>query len=58
MHVSIAAQTSVWGQQPAKGTCIVVGYTSMSQTETDPSLDPFPELPGKGLSLLHFKQQN
>lgn len=29
----------------------------MSQTETDPSLAPLSELPGKGLSLLHFERR-
>lgn len=54
MHLSFAAQTRV-GAAGNKGHMHSCG---MSQTETDSCLDPLSELPGKGLSLLHFEQQN
>ena len=45
MNVSFAAQTGGWGQRAAKGTCIVVGCTSMSQ----PGPDQDQSLPGSAL---------
>lgn len=54
IHVSFAAQTGGWGQQAAKGTWRSCGMHHVPVWETW----IHSKLPGKGLSLLHFKLQN